>query len=319
MKSLISAIALTVIAFQPGVAMSNEFVTFGASDSGGTYGVIAAAVSKVANVSDGDLNVSVEATVGGGRGNVRLLSKERLTFGLATVADAVNGYRGTGAFEDSKAENLRTVMLGPDLPFHLMVRADSDISSPADLKGKRLVSASAGNALTFVPGGLSGYGLDKDSYTITQLSGAEAVETFRDGRVDAYANFNFMPSANLSDLATSIDIRILGFDPEKLAELIKSVEMFNESTIPAGTYPGQTDDINVPGIAVGIFTTDSVSDDVVYALTKAVMESNAEMKEMHSMAGTLTKERQGRMLKAGRIIPPLHPGALRYYKEIGLN
>ena len=298
-------------------AAAQQYLTFGSSGSGGTYGIIGAAMSKVVNSGQKDIHMTVEATPGGGRGNVRLLGQGKLDFGLATVPDAVQAWEG-GEGYDAKLDNLRTLLVGTSLPFHLVVLANSDIKSIEDVRGKRVITNSSANALTFVPDALAAAGLAKTDYELVQQATTEAMEAMKDGRADVFATFFFMPAAPLVDLATSKGIRLLPMQGAPLEKLLSSHKIYAPEEIPAGTYPGMDAALTTASINVAVFTHDKVSEATAYAVTKLLLAHRDELAEIYKPASYFSGERQSQQLGRGQPVPPYHAGAERAFREAGL-
>lgn len=297
-------------------ASAQKYVTIGSSGAGGTYNIIAAAIAKVVNDHADGIQMNVEATPGGGLGNIRLLGQEKLDFGIGTAADAVAAWRGTPPFEKKKLGNLRTVLIGTDLPFHLVVPGDSEIRSVADLKGKKIVTNSSANALTFVPDALAAYGLKKGvDYTLTNYSTTEAVEAFKDGRVAAFASFFFMPATPIVDVGTTKDIRLVSMEPDKVEKLVKSHEIYSRATIPGGTYPHQSEAVPTASILVAIYAHEKTPAETVYKVTKVILEYSKELEAIYKPAASFSLDQQKQQLARHDIVPPLHEGVSRYLRE----
>lgn len=312
----LASVMLAITAGAPEARAETKYVTIGASGSGGTYNIIAAAVAKVVNARLDKVQMTVESTPGGGRGNVRLLGNKQIDFGLATVADAVAAYRGTDAFEGSKLDGLRILLVGTDLPFQFAIKVDSAIKSLSDFKGKKVTTNSSANALKFVPDALKSYGLDKDkSYELIQYSTTEAMEAFKDGRVDAFGSFFFMPASALVDVATTHDVRFLGFDEEHLEKLVATHDIYSPSSIPAGTYPKQDSALIAPAIAVAIFTHEGVDPALVHDVAKAIIDGREDLDKVYKPATSFSLERQRRWVE-GAMVPPYHEGSDSLLREL---
>lgn len=299
-------------------AQTPAYVTIGTSGAGGTYGIIGAAVAKVVNRHAGDIRMTVEATPGGGLGNVRLLGRERLDFGLATVDNAFAAYRGIGPFAHDQRRNVRVVLFGTNLPMHVVVPADSPVRTLADLKDKTIVTNSAANASIYVPQTLELYGLRKDvDYKLINVATTEAIEAFKDGRVHAFASYVFVPVAGLLDLATSRPVRFVGLEEEKRKQLVAKLPYYSAGKIPAKAYPGQETDVASTAITGVLLTHERVSADIVYRLVKALLEHPEELREVYAAAATFSLGRQVEKINEGEIVPPWHAGAERYLRERG--
>jgi TRAP transporter TAXI family solute receptor len=317
-SAMLAAVLVTGIGFSTH-AHAQQFVTIGSSGAGGTYNTIATAMGKVVNDLNPKVRVNVEATPGGGLGNVRLLGQKRLDFGLATTSDAVSAAHGVGAFKNGKLANLRTILFGPQLPLHAVVLDASPIKDIADMKGRKVVTNSSANLVTFVPDTLSIFGLKSgEGYNIASHSTTEAMDAFKDGRVDAFMSYMFMPAAALLDVGTSNKIRFLSMSTDRVKKLAKNEGIYTPATIPAGTYPGQDKDVQTAGIGVALYAHDEVPADVVYALTKAVLESPGQLEKIYKPTVQFSVDRQKRQFAEGDVVPPLHEGARRYLKEAGI-
>jgi TRAP transporter TAXI family solute receptor len=300
-------------------AQGPQFVTIGTSGAGGTYGIIGAAMAKVVNKHGGTTRMTVEATPGGGLGNVRLLGRERLDFGIATVDNAIAAYEGKGPFEKEQRKNIRVMLFGTDLPLHVVVPATSPVKSIADLRGKTVVTTSAANAAIYVPQTFAAYGLKKDTdYKLINVATTEAIEAFKDGRVDALATYVFVPVAPLLDLTTTRSVRFIGVEPDKRKLLTQTYGYYSSGKIAAKTYTGQGSDVESSTISGVLLTHEKISADLAYRVTKALLEHGDELKEVYNAAATFSPERQAARIAEGAVVPPWHPGTERYLRERGL-
>lgn len=292
------------------------FVSIGTSDVGGTYNIAGTAMAKVINKHLPTMKISVEATPGGGMGNIRFLGKESITFGIAGSDAGYNSYLGEAPFEKEKNENLRTVLTGLELQAHIIVPSSSGIKSPVDLKGKSIVATSAANASIYAPQTLEAYGLKSGDYKIKMMATSEAVEALKDGRADAIVTYAIGPGSAFMDLALRRDVTFLSVAEDKIEAMMKKYPYYKKFTMKAGFYPKQPE-IRVSAITSVLFTYGKVEEQLVYDFVKTLLENSSELAEIHPAAGAFNLERQKELL-AGKVIPPLHPGVVRYYKEKGL-
>jgi TRAP transporter TAXI family solute receptor len=121
------------------------------------------------------------------------------------------------------------------------------------------------------------------------------------------------PTTNIKDAANSISVKIVSIENTILDSLIKKYPYYAKGTIPADTYKGQKEEIITFGVKAVLVTNENVSEKVVYSLVKAILENFDEFKKLHPAYSNITKESLLEGLSA-----PLHDGAKRYYKEIGL-
>jgi hypothetical protein len=189
---------------------------------------------------------------------------------------------------------------------------DTGATTVADLKGKSLSvgAAKSGTELNaraiFGASGMSYEDLGKLEY----LPFAESVELMKNRQLDATLQSSGLGNAALKDLSTSQPIRFLSV-PADVAESLGAP--YITSTIPAGTYEGQTEDVPTVAVVNFLVTHEDVSEETAYQMTKLLFENLDTLKAAHSAAGGISLEGA---VKGSPI--PMHPGAERYYKEQGL-
>lgn len=222
------------------------------------------------------------------------------------------------------SRNLRAVFAFPLGPYHITTFADSGIAKLEDLKGKKVFLGPPGGGATAIMMRLveAATGLKAgDDYEQVQLGWDAAAQAFQDGRIDVYMNATNAPSPVIQQMALTRKIRFLGLTDAQMAmEPVQAI--LNRPggvvvEIPPGTYgDNQVNEAAVmtPGSIVGIGVGAHVPDEAVYRITKAWWEG---MADMQSTAPWLREIRLDQALNALNL--PLHPGALRYYEEIGME
>ena len=140
------------------------------------------------------------------------------------------------------------------------------------------------------------------------------VDRMKDGQLDAGFVVAGWPAAAIMDLATTHDVDLVSFDDEFLAKLQKKYPFFVKDVVPAGTYRGIDHDVVAPAVMAMIVVDADVPEEVVYQFTKAMWDHIDEVQRTHAKAQLITLETAFDGLPV-----PLHDGAARYYKEIGLK
>lgn len=309
---------------QPGNAVQSsankqtKYVSIGTSGSGGTYGAVGTAMTKVIN-DHTNIVSNVEATAGGGNANIRLLGSKQLTFGIATTEAGYSAYRKEGTFAKDDCTNVRTVLFGLENQMHIIVPKESRVQSVSDLRGLRIGTVSSANAEMYVPQVLEAYGISKNDVKIVLLSTGESAEALKDGNVDAVMGAVIGPSSAYMDLAVSRPVRFLSISEDKIKFLSDKYPYYLPTTIKAGTYKGQDADVKAISIYSALYTHNDVPEDVVYEVTKALLENNDELTKIHPAGASFSLENQKPFLTRGEIIPPLHPGTIKYYSEKGIQ
>jgi uncharacterized protein len=138
-----------------------------------------------------------------------------------------------------------------------------------------------------------------------------AVAAMRNRQVDGFASGSSHPTANVQELAATLPIRLLSMTPEQVNMVTVQDPSAGPVTIAAGTYTGQTQPVHTVGIPVGAYTTASMPDDVAYEIVKVFWERRAEMGRVNPWWNAVARD------QIGGIGIKLHPGALRYYTEVG--
>jgi TRAP transporter TAXI family solute receptor len=246
--------------------------------------------------------------------NLNLLQAGRgeLAFSLAdAVSDAWKGNPDAGF--PKKLDNLRGLSATYNNYIQIVASAESGIKTVADLKGKRVSvgapkSGTELNARAILKAaGLSYADLAKTEY----LSFAESVNLMKNRQLDATLQSAGLGVASIRDLASAIKIVVVPIPADVVAKVGDAA--YQPATIPAGTYTGQDGDVATAAIPNFLVTHAGVSDDLAYQMTKALYANLGTLQSTHNAAKAIKRENA----LAGMPVP-IHPGAARYYKEVGV-
>ena len=291
-----------------------QFFSVGTAPPGGAFFVVGGAIAQVVSDNVGDLNweIAAEATKGT-QENIRRLSRGELEFALANAAISYFAVRGEGAWK--RKQPVRTVMtLAPNIAL-FVTQKSSEVKRLVDLKGKRVVVGPAGAGFEyFLKPILAAHGVTYEDFTPLNNTQAGAVNMLADGSAAAAFLGGAVPTASITQAASSQDILFVPFDSEAKERLINDYPFFESATIPAKTYRNQDEPFD--GMNVGamhlITSTDQAEEDV-YQFTKILYEHRAEVVKKHPA---------GKAINPKNIVKDtgtlFHPGAVRYYKEIGI-
>ncbi|MDP8233171.1 MAG: TAXI family TRAP transporter solute-binding subunit [Candidatus Zophobacter franzmannii] len=291
-----------------------QFLSLGTAPPGGAFFVVGSAIAEVvqAHTEESSWQITAEATKGT-QENIHRLDKSEIDFALANASITFFAVRGEGKWE--KPYPIQSVMtLAPNIALFI-TPAKSGIQSMADLRGKRVVVGPAGAGFEhFVEPILKAHGLSYKDIQPLNDTQAGAVALLADGSADAAFLGGVLPTASITQACASQDIHFIPFDEAAKDNLTANYLFFAKKTIPANTYKGQSEAFE--GLNVGnmiLVTSASVSSDTVYQFTKTLYEHAEDVVEKHP---------------AGRAINPanavrdtgtdFHPGAIRYFKEIGI-
>jgi TRAP transporter TAXI family solute receptor len=205
--------------------------------------------------------------------------------------------------------DIRALFPIPSLTMHFVVSEASGIKSFADMDGKKILIGKGSFGAKEGEKYLKDLGLD-GKVQLANVELSNAVPALKNGQIDGFVTAGSYPAPNVVEAAASLPVRLIALgDKERAAS--KSVAKRKELIIPKGTYEGQKEDIKTTTLEVVAYSTTKMTDDTAYELTKTYWEEKAKMGKTNPWWNSVNKE----YLNA--IIGPIHPGAEKYYKEVG--
>ena len=291
-----------------------QFFSVGTAPPGGAFFVVGGAIAQVVSDNVGDLNweVAAEATKGT-QENIRRLARGELEFALANAAISYFAVRGEGAWK--RKQPIRAVMtLAPNVALFITQKS-SEVKRLVDLKGKRVVVGPAGAGFEyFLKPILDAHGVTYADFTPLNNTQAGAVNMLADGSAVAAFLGGAVPTASITQAASSQDILFIPFDSKVKERLINDYPFFESATIPAETYRNQDEPFDGMNVgAMHLITSTNQAEEDVYQFTKILYEHRAEVVKKHPA---------GKAINPKNIVKDtgttFHPGAVRYYKEIGI-
>ncbi|MEZ5729097.1 MAG: TAXI family TRAP transporter solute-binding subunit [Burkholderiaceae bacterium] len=199
--------------------------------------------------------------------------------------------------------------------FQIVTNADSGIKSLADIKGKSIAVQPKGNTAEFISQQALGvYGLKYgDASRVSYVSYTDAVSLMKDNNAQLFTLGTTVPASAIMDLASARDIRVLGISDDKFQAMRKLNPGYTKLTIPAGSYPKQSADVQTIGYATHVIARCNLDEKVVYSVLKGMMANKADLVAIAKAMGKTTPK-----MMAEDIGVPLHKGAARFYKEAGI-
>lgn len=318
MRSSLRAALLAASLFAVGTA-SAQTIEWTAGQLGGGWYTIVSGASKL--LEEKVPGMTVKAVPGGGAANPSKVQNGQSQLGMSIDIFAKMALDGTGTYTGKPHPKL--MMIGQslgDTPYH-MIRGSS-----AKLGFDELFQAKDQKIGVVKTGGtdeiafrwvMEHYGQTYDSlrakgWKFVQGDYSELASAFKDNQIDYVFIAQGLPGASVIDMATSRDAQLLDF-PKGLTDFIYKKYGMGTGVIPAGTYPKyQGKDVTVMSMATTLITSSDVSEDVVYKVTKALCESQPRLPSVHASLKDFDCK------TAVKVRPlPVHPGALKYYKERG--
>ncbi|QQE74052.1 TAXI family TRAP transporter solute-binding subunit [Brevibacillus composti] len=294
-----------------GGGSEQKFLTIATGGSSGPYYTIGGAMAKIYKDKLG-YNASVQST-GASVENINLLKAKKadLAFVMSDVTSFA--YEGQENFKDSGAIKELRAMAGLYLNYvQVVTLKDRNIKSIHDLKGKR-VGVGAPNSGVEVNARmvLAGHGLTYNDIKADYLSYAEAIEQLKNNAIDAAFVTSGLPNSTVIDLMTTKDVEIVPIKKEDVDKMAEQFPFFVSAEIPAGLYKND-EAVQTAAIRNIMLVRSDLSDDQVYKLTQAFFENLDMLKDAHNAAKDIDVKEAGKNL-----VVPLHPGAEKYYKEVG--
>lgn len=318
LKKLVKVGAIAAAVMGAGAVNAQEFITIGTGSVTGVYYPTGGAICKLVNKGRKEHNIrcSVESTGGSGY-NVNTIRAGELDLGVVQSDSQYNGYNGLGEFSEfGPYKKLRAVFSLHTEPFNIIVRSDSGIEGLKDLAGKRVNIGNPGSGDRATMGVvMNAMGWTNDSFKLaSELKGSERSQALCDNKIDAFIYMVGHPNGSIKEATTSCDAKLISATGPQIDKLVADNPYYTYTTVPADMYRGTNTDVKSFGVAATLVTSADVSDAVAYNVAKAVFEDFDTFKRLHPAFANLKKED---MVKAGISIP-LHPGAVKYYKEVGL-
>ncbi|MBN1106401.1 MAG: TAXI family TRAP transporter solute-binding subunit [Deltaproteobacteria bacterium] len=304
---LVIAALLTFLVASPfSVSMAAQELHLGTSTVGGIYYNLGVPISQVLNKYIPGIHVTPEITLGTVE-NLRLMGQGKMELGITLSFMAVQASKGIGTFKE-KVPNRTVMHLSPLVNFFMALES-SGIKTHNDLKGKRVNLGQPGGLDRNSKNLLAAHGMtDRDIKPSVQGIGA-GVDALKDGKFDAV--IVTVPLAN--QLLATHKATIIWPEEAALDKMVKATPGYGKWLMPAGTVKGVDQARYVPDFGVTLSVVEKMDADLVYKMTKALVEHLDELKAMFSEYRHVTKE-----WAANDMGVPHHPGAAKYYKEAGL-
>jgi TRAP transporter TAXI family solute receptor len=315
---ILISLILASIAFSDNRAWAKELVPIVTPGAGGTSYILGAGIGTIARKYLPETDCVVQAEAGVTTMLKRVHEYYMRNQSAFTVCDG-NGvwsaYNGVGLFAGKeKYTELRGVTFLHSVELYLVVRKSSGIRSFMDAKGKRIAVGPPGSSVA--ASGLAlfnAHGLTDKDFKVVYLSYNEVVEGIKDNSIDGGFLAGSTPFASYSELAFTQDVTVVPVRPDVMKTIAEKYLYFFPYTLKKGTYKGIETDVPTIGFAGILATHEKTSPDLVYKLVKALYEHKNELVAIHKVAEhmNLKNFRDG-------IGVPMHEGAMRYYREVGV-
>jgi hypothetical protein len=312
LRRILAVAGVAFVAASP-VHAQQQFINVLTGGTSGVYYPMGVALSQIYGKAIPNAKISVQATKASAE-NLNLLQAGRGEIAF-TLGDALSDAWKGNAEAGFKAplKKLRGVAgIYPNY-IQIVASADSGIKTLADLKGKRISvgAPKSGTELNaraiFKAAGLNYSDFAKVEY----LPFGESVELMKNRQIDATLQSAGLGVSSLRDLSTSIKMVVVSIPPEVVAKV--GDPAYQSGMVPANTYEGQTANVPTAYVQNFLVTHEGVPADTVYKMTKAMFENLDQLKAAHAAAKSIRRE-----AAVSGMPLPLHPGAEKYYREVGV-
>lgn len=291
-----------------GTATTLKFATGGTT---GTYYAYGGVIANTLNSKLPNVQLNVQST-GASKANIFLIDDNEAD--VALVQNDVMDYasKGTDLFEEDGA--VTTFSTAAALYAEVcQIVSSGDIKSIADLKGKRISVGDAGSGVEFNARQiLEAYGISFDDIEVNNLSFGDSSDALKDGKIDAFFCTAGAPTTAISELSTTNSMNLLGIDDEHAKILQDKYAFYTQYTVPGGTYKGVDSDVVTVAVKATLIVSDKLSDDVVYEFVKGIFENKDAIVSGHAKGSELDTA-----YAVDGISVKFHPGAEKYFKEVG--
>ena len=316
MKALKLLLLLPIIALCIGCGgenSANNAIRFGTGGTGGMYYAYGTELAKMIQADGKEYALDVKTTAGSAA-NLRLLREKFLDLAIVqsdTLSNAING-RGVFAAAGPGVGYAAVAGLYTEA-CQIVVAKNSEIKNVSDLVGKKVsVGERESGVLQNAEQILMAHGLTFEMIEPIYFSFTDSATALEKGQIDAFFITAGAPTAAIADLATRKEIRLLSIDPDVQSNMMKLYKGYTLCTIPANSYPGQTEDISTIGVkAVLVASTDLAEGEVAY-LTEFIFKNADNLP--HNTSDKLTNA-----YAVGDIPSSFHAGAAKFYEAQGVK
>ncbi len=302
---------------------SDKSLIIATATTGGTFYPVGVAIGTLISIKlAGQDGISATAINSAGSGeNIQMLKNKEADLAILQALYGLNAYKGEGPYEGKPFTGFKSIsMLWENVEHFPLLNKYIKTGTIQDLKGLhkkfsigKRGSGTEGSGRTLLK--LMGVDPDKD-LILEYLGYTPSAQAMMDGRIVGANIPAGPPAAAITQLYAQMgsdDVSVLEFTDEQLAEIQKEYPIWNRFVIPAGTYPSQKKDIRTIAQPNFLACRADLPEDVVYKITKTIYENLPFLNNIHKATKAMSLERATAGLPA-----PLHPGAVKYYREVGI-
>lgn len=303
-----AALALTSTAFS---AHAETRVTYKSASAGTAYYQMGVELSEAIREGTGDAVIlTLEESQGSVQNVMEVMARQGnyvFTTPPALVAQAMGGEGAFAERQSPRFQEIRGLFPIPSITMHFVLAGDEGVTDISALEGKHLLIGRGTFGAREAARYLELFGL-QESVQIADAAIGSGPDALKNGQIDGFVTASSFPSPNVIETAASMSVTLVSFTDEQIEQIGAP-----RQTIPGGTYPGVDKDVATTSLPVIAYTTTAMDDDTAYTLTKTFWERRDAMAEEAAWWSSISPG----MLE--NITGTLHPGALLYYQEAGIE
>lgn len=319
LKSVLVLLTISAMAWGvPAAWAAEKMIMVGTAGVTGVYYPAGGAICRLVNRGRKahGIRCTVEST-GGSINNLEAIHKGELQMGVVQSDILYNAYNGREIFSDVGADKkLREVFSLHSEPFTVVARKEARINSFDDLKGKRVYMGPPGSGMRATMEELmkrKGW-THKSFARVVDLKSSDQTQALCSGKIDAMIYAGGHPNGAIQQVTGQCETRLVDVRDGVIDKMVNEYPYYSQAIIPGGMYVGNPKDIYTFGVRAELVVSAELEDEVVYQVVKAVFDNLDNFKTLHPVFATLDAKH---MVPDGELAP-IHPGAIKYYKEKGL-
>jgi len=303
-----AVVAGATLAAGTGAAETLRFMT---GPQGGSWYPMGGAIKNV--VEAAVPGTTLQVMPGAGIANVKGIEAGKAHIAFANSVSTVDAIGGKPPFDEPATNVCHLATLYPQY-FQIVTTADTGITSLEDLKGRALTTQPTGNTGEAITAHvLEALGLSYDDMSsVDFVSYTDSVALLKDANAEVFTLGTTVPASAIMDLASARDIRLLEVDDEVMAKLQELNPGYRPRPIPAGSYPGQDEDVQVIGYATHVIARCDLDNDTVQGVLQQIVDNQQDLASVATAIGNTSLEDM-----AADIGVPFHPAAEAFWQEKG--
>ncbi len=287
-------------------------ISLATGGTGGTYYPVGSGIASLLTKNVEGLEVTAEST-GASVANLKMIADGQVEMILAASNTSLGGYTGAEPF-DAPIDNIRGITALYPETFQFVVLDASGLKTIDELKGKRVAVGAPGSGTERTAKMvLEAHGITYDDIDAQFLGFGEAITALKDRLIDCAIVGSGIPTSSVVDASATLDINLLTVNKEKTDKLMSDAIYFRYETIPEGTYNGVDHDTLTVASPALMVASEEMDEELAYQITKTLYENIEDLEAVHAQGKNIKLENANSAMSI-----PLHQGAERYYKEMGV-